>query len=294
MNLREEKRPTRNGARAAASSHARKKPLLRRRGSENPEGRMSLAEHFLELRKRLFLSALAIVIAAVAGWILSDAVWDILRHPVTDIAHRTGRVAQISYTDVTSSFDLKLRIAFFVALFLASPVWFYQVWAFFAPGLKRKEKLVGISFIASAVPLFLFGAATAWYVLPNLVHLLTQFSSEKDALLLEARNYLDFATKLMFAVGIGYVLPVFLVLLNVIGVLSGRAILRGWRVAVLLIALFAALTTPAADIVSMFLLMIPMIVLYIIAALIALAHDKRRAKREQNFLKTDFIEVEEE
>jgi sec-independent protein translocase protein TatC len=241
---------------------------------------MSLGAHLVELRKRIVISAIAIIIAAIAGWFLSDLVWELLRAPVQQIAENEDRVAQISYTDVTSSFDLKLRISFFIAIFIACPVWLYQVWAFFAPGLTRREKVIGVSFIGAAVPLFLGGGFTAWWVLPNIVRLLTGFSSDQDALLLNARDYLSFAMKLMFAVGAGYVMPVLLVLLNFIGVLKGKTILRGWRIAVLVIALFAAITTPAADIVSMFVLLVPMTALYFLAVGIAVLHDRRVAKKQ--------------
>lgn len=242
---------------------------------------MRLAEHLVELRKRLVISAIAVLIAAVAGWLLADFVWDLLRVPVSQVAQEDGRLAKITYTDVTSAFDLKLRIAFFIALFIGSPVWLYQAWAFFAPGLTRKEKLGTIAFLSAAVPLFLGGAAVAWLLLPNIVLLLTGFGSDQDALLLDARVYLNFATRLMFAVGIGFVLPVFIVLLNFVGVFSATAVIRSWRVFVLTIFVFAALTTPAADISSMLLLACSMILLYLIAGLICVLHDKATGKRRR-------------
>jgi sec-independent protein translocase protein TatC len=98
---------------------------------------------------------------------------------------------------------------------------------------------------------------------------------------LDARTYYDFVIKLVLAVGIAFVLPVFLILLNFVGILSARSILRGWRVAILAIVLFTAIATPAADLISMFLLAIPMVVLYFAAALIAYLHDRRVAKRAQ-------------
>ncbi len=247
---------------------------------KNPEARMSLGEHLVEFRKRLIISALAIFLAAIAGWFLSPTVWELLRAPIDQVAQDQGRVAQITYTTVTESFDLQLKVSLFIALFLASPIWFYQIWAFFSPALKRREKIIGASFIAAAVPLFLAGAVTAWWVLPNIVKLLTTFSSSQDAFLPNAREYLSFAMKLMIAVGVGYVMPVILVLLNVIGVLSGKAILKGWRVAVLIMAVFAAMVTPAADVISMFIILVPMTVLYFVAVGIAMLRDRRVAKKQ--------------
>lgn len=245
---------------------------------------MSLGEHLIELRKRLVISAFAIVLGAVAGWFLSDLVWDALRVPIEQIALEQGREANINYGDITSAFDLKLQIAFFLAILLASPVWLYQIWAFLAPGLTGKEKRYGVAFLLTAVPLFLLGALAGWFVLPNIVRLMTSFAPPEDAAFITARSYLDFTIKLMLVIGIGFVLPVFIVLLNFVGVLSAQAILRGWRVAVLIITLFTALATPAADLISMFLLAVPMIILYFTAAGIAHVHDKRLAKRQAEML----------
>ena len=242
------------------------------------KGRMSLGEHLVELRKRLFISAAAIVIGLVAGWLLSGWVWDILRVPIEQLI-ADGRQATISYGDITGAFNTKMQIALFVAVLIASPVWLYQIWAFVAPGLTRREKLYGVAFLGAAVPLFLGGAFAGWKVLPNIVTLMATFQPEQDSFFLEARNYLDFATKLLLVVGVGFVLPVFLVMLNFIGVVRGASILKSWRIALLVIILFAGIATPAADLTSMFLLAAPIIVLYFIAAGIAILHDRRVDKK---------------
>ncbi|UOQ58448.1 twin-arginine translocase subunit TatC [Leucobacter allii] len=250
----------------------------RARRPRNPEGRMSLGEHLVELRKRLMISAAAIVVALVAGWLLSDWVWEMLRRPVLDLAE-LGRDAQISYADISSGFDTKVQISLFIAVIIASPVWLYQIWAFLAPGLTRREKFMGVGFLAVAVPLFLGGAVAGWFVLPNIVRLMASFQPTEDTFNLNARSYLDFAIKLLLAVGVGFVMPVLLVMLNFVGVLRGMSILKSWRVAILIIVLFAAITTPAADLMSMFLLAAPIVVLYFGAAGIAILHDRRADKR---------------
>lgn len=264
-----------------------------RRKRGRGEARMSLGEHFLELRKRLLISAIAIVVGLVAGWIFRFQVWDVLRQPVYDIAEQQGREASINYGDVTSGFDLQVQIALFIAVIVASPVWLYQIWAFFAPGLSKKEKLYTLGFFGTAIPLFLAGIYAGWLVFPNIVRLLISFAPQEDSALLTARPYLDLAIKLMLAVGVGFVMPVFIVLLNFIGVLSAKSIIKAWRGAILGIILFAGITTPAADLVSMFLLAVPMIMLYFLAALVAYIHDRRQAKRQAaEFAEYGFDETE--
>lgn len=238
---------------------------------------MSLGEHLRELRKRLIISAVAILLAAIAGFVLAPFVIDAIRVPIDQIAEE--RNATIVYTTVTGAFDLRLMIAITIAIVIASPIWLYQLFAFLVPGLTQKEKRYTFGFFFSAVPLFFAGGYAGWLVFPHMVLLLTSFSSQLEATYLDARIYYDFVVKLVLAVGVGFVLPVFLVLLNLIGVLSAAAIIKGWRIAILLITLFTALATPAADVISMFLLAIPMVILYFSAWAIAWFHDRRVAKR---------------
>jgi nucleoside-diphosphate-sugar epimerase len=121
---------------------------------------------------------------------------------------------------------------------------------------------------------------SGWFVLPHIVELMLGFTPAAAANFLDATTYYDFVLKLVLAVGVAFVLPVFLVLLNFVGVLSAAAIIKAWRVAILVIVLFTAIATPAADIVSMFVLAIPMVVLYFAAYGVAWLHDRRAAKRQ--------------
>lgn len=241
--------------------------------------RMSLGEHLVELRRRLGVIGLSVVVAAVGGWFLADPVWWALSEPVLEIARERDRNAEINYTTVTEAFDTKVAIAVVLGIVMAAPVWLYQVWAYLMPALLKNEKKIALGFLSAAIPLFLAGVTLGWFILPNVVVLLTGFAPTETATLLTARVYLDFALKLVIAVGVGFVLPVFLVVLNVVGVLSAKAIIGGWRWAVILIALFTALATPAADVVSMFLLAIPMIFLYFVAWGIAWLNDRRVGKK---------------
>lgn len=248
----------------------------KRRG--NREGRMTLSEHVVELRKRLFRCALAVVVGAVVSWFLAGPVMDIVRGPITAIAKQQGRDAMLNYDSITGAFDLKMQVAITVGIVISSPVWLWQIWAFFVPALKRTELRYALGFFFTAVPLFLAGATVGWLLVPHIVSLLTSFASQQDSAIIAAKTYFDFIMKLVVAVGVAFVLPVFLVLLNFVGVLSARSIISSWRWAIILIALFTAIATPSADVLSMFLLAIPIAGLYFAAYGVAVIHDRRAVK----------------
>lgn len=254
------------------------------RGGKNREGRMTLGDHLLELRKRLYVAAAAILVGMVGGWFVADLLLNLLREPIYTIAEAQNRVATLNYDGISSAFDLKLQIALTIGIVATSPVWLYQIWAFFMPGLTRREVKYTLGFFLSAVPLFLLGCWAGWTVFPHIVELMTSFAPSQDSAIITAKTYFDFVLKLVLVVGVAFVLPVFLVLLNFAGVISAKSILKSWRVAILLIILFTAIATPAADILSMFMLAIPMVVLYFTAAGIAWLHDRRKAKKAKLLL----------
>jgi sec-independent protein translocase protein TatC len=243
---------------------------------------MSLANHLIELRRRLGRAALAVVLGTVAGWLLSDGLLAAIRMPVELAAQEQNRFASLNYDSVTGAFDLKVQIAFTIGIVISSPIWLYQIWAFFIPGLTRKEIKYSLGFFLSAVPLFVAGCAAGTFVFPHIVQVLTGFVPTEDSSILRATDYFTFILKLTIAVGVAFVLPVFIVLLNFMGVISAKGIIGSWRVALIAIVLFSALTTPSADVVSMFVLAIPMVALYAVAAGIATVRDRSiaRATRE--------------
>ena len=240
---------------------------------------MPLIEHLLELRKRLMWSALAILVGGVVGWFVSDWVLDLLSAPLISAGGAAGRNAQINFPNITSAFDVRFEIAIIVGVVITSPVWLYQIFAFLTPAFTRKEKKYVFGFFFSAVPLFLAGCAAGLWVIPHIVGLMVSLAIGNSSSFIDAKSYLDFALRLMLVVGIAFVLPVFLVLLNFVGVLRGRTILKSWRWAILAIVIFTAVATPSADVISMLLLALPMIVLYFAAVGIAVIHDKRVDRR---------------
>ncbi|MFF9563901.1 twin-arginine translocase subunit TatC [Leifsonia sp. NPDC014704] len=240
---------------------------------------MGLGEHFSELRRRLTRAALAVVVAVVAGWFVAEPTLDALRGPVTTAAQSQDRSVVINFPSISAAFDLRIEIAVIVGIVLSSPVWLYQVFAFFMPALDRREKRFTYGFVLSALPLFLAGCVAGVWVMPHIVVLMTGFAPASTSSYLDAGAYFDFVLKLTLVTGVAFVLPLFIVLLNFAGVVSGHAIAHAWRWALIGICLFTAIATPAADVLSMLLLAAPMLALYGAACGVTLLNDRRRDRR---------------
>ncbi|WP_179435473.1 twin-arginine translocase subunit TatC [Microbacterium pseudoresistens] len=246
---------------------------------------MSLAGHLIELRKRLVISAAALVVGMIIAFIVADPVIHFITEPIRIVIDKRGDdFAALNFGSVTSAFDLRMRIAFSIGIFLAAPIWLWQIWAFIMPGLTKKEIKYTIAFVAAAIPLFFGGCYVGLVVTPHVIELMWGFTPEGGVNFYSAKEYYDFVFKLMIVIGVSFVLPVFLVALNVAGVMSGRTIIRGWRVAVLIATVFAALATPAADVVSMLMLAGILIVLFFAAAGLSMLFDRRKSKRQNDVL----------
>lgn len=236
-------------------------------------GTMPLAGHVREARRRAIRAAVALAIGVVIGFMAADQVIDVLRAPIEELAE--SRLASLNYDTVTGAFDLKLKIALFVGVVVSSPVWLLELFAFVTPGLNHRERRYGLGFTSVAVPLFIAGCGFGFLLFPHMVGVLAGFSSEQDTTILTASYYVDFVLKFVLAIGIAFVLPVLVVVLNLLGLLPARTLRRSWRVIVVTITLFSALVTPAADVLSMFLVAVPMSALFGAAVLITHVHDRR-------------------
>lgn len=242
----------------------------------NPDRRMNLGGHLRELRIRLYWSALFILTAAVGGWFLFDPVFSILQAPFKELSATPGISAIINFGSVSAPFDLRLQVSLFLGFIMASPFWLYNLWAYVSPALDLKTRRVSIVFVAISTPLFLTGCYIAWVLIPSFVKSLLSFTPQGSAAIINANDYILFALRVLLVFGVALVLPALLLLLNYLGVLTAKSIIKGWRLAVFFAAVVAALATPVSDPMSMLLLAIPLILLYLLAALIAMLFDRKR------------------
>jgi sec-independent protein translocase protein TatC len=246
---------------------------------KNPDAKMSLSGHLKELRNRLFWSALFILAGSIAGWFMFDAVFEELQRPIIELADKPGSNATINFPTVVSAFDVRLQVSIFLGVLMSSPVWLFNLWAFITPGLKQKEKRYTIGFILTAVPLFAAGTLLAWSSLPAFVVVLVGFTPDGGANVINASEYILFTTRILLVFGLAFVLPVVLVMLNFAGVITAQNIIKSWRLAIFVSAVVGAIATPVAEPMAMFLLMIPLLLLYFMAAGVAQLHDRRIAKK---------------
>jgi sec-independent protein translocase protein TatC len=240
---------------------------------------MSLSGHLKELRNRLFWSALFIIGGSIAGWYLFDFVFNELQRPIVELASKPGSNVTINFPTVVSAFDVRLQVSIFLGILMSAPVWLYNLWAFITPGLKKREKRYTIGFVIASVPLFIGGTALAWSSLPTFVVVLVGFTPDGAANVINASEYILFTIRILLVFGLAFVLPVALVMLNFAGVITAENIIKSWRMAVFISAVVGAIATPVAEPMAMFLLMVPLLILYFLAAGVAFLHDKRVAKK---------------
>jgi sec-independent protein translocase protein TatC len=218
-----------------------------------------LIDHLIELRTRLLRATFGLVLVFAALLPFANRLYAMLAKPLLDKLPKGG---QLIATDVASPFFAPVKLAFFVALFVVMPWLLYQLWAFVAPGLYRREKKLALPLLVSSLLLFYSGCAFAYFaVLPAVFSFLTRVTPTGVAMMTDIAAYLDFVLVVFLAFGASFELPVAIVILVLLGWVT-PAQLREWRgYAIVGIFVIAAVITPP-DVVSQMLLALPMILLY--------------------------------
>jgi sec-independent protein translocase protein TatC len=257
--------------------------FVRSQRRENPEGRMPLMDHIRELRNRIIKMVLALALGMVVGFIYFHWAWYKIEAPFCSakINGMTGcKVVgdQLVVGAILDPFYLRVKIAFIVGLILSCPVWLYQIWAFIAPGLYSREKRWTYTFVGTAVPLFVGGALFGYLVMPRGLHYLLGLTPHGVVNLPSVDTYLSYALLMLIGFGLAFEVPLFLVGLNLVGILT-HARFRKWRrVMIFSVFLFAGIASPSPDPITMLLLAGPCVVLVEVAEVIVWVNDRRRAR----------------
>lgn len=243
---------------------------------------MPLTEHLRELRSRLVKSGIAIGLGMVLGWIYYAELFALLSAPfqgAVEQAQAEGRDVTLALTGVADPFVLQIQIAALAGLVVSAPVWLYQLWRFVTPGLHRHERRWAIGFVAVATPLFFGGVVLAYTVLPLGLEVLLGFTPDNVENIVSVDRYLSFFIRTVLVFGVGFLLPLLVVVLNFAGLLTGKRLISWWRWIIIGIVIFAAVATPTGDPINLLLLAGPILLLVAIAVGICVLNDRRRARR---------------
>ncbi len=216
---------------------------------------MSLVDHLSELRRRLMISAAAILVGSVIGFYFAARIISFLKAPL-DL---NGPLVALGIGD---AFFINLKIAIATGIVLAMPVLLYELWAFISPGLTPHERKVARPWVPLALFFFVIGVAVAYVVLPFASAFLLGFQSPDLKVLLAADRYFDFVTTLFLAFGLVMEFPIVLVLLSKVGIVTSKRLRSSRRMVILGITVFSAIATPGGDIVSPTVMAVVMYILY--------------------------------
>lgn len=245
---------------------------------ENVDGSAApLTEHLAELRKRLIVCCWAIGICFVGSYNFSKELFELLTLPLVQVMPQQSSMI---FTGLAEGFFTYLKVAFIAGILLASPVVFYQVWAFIAPGLYSHEKKYIFPFTFFSAVFFIGGALFGYFfVFPFAFEFFLSFNTEKITALPSLREYLTFSTKLLIAFGLAFELPVFIFFLVKLGLVKVETLTKNRKYVVVAAFITAAILTPP-DVVTQVMMAIPLLMLYEVGILAARLTEKKEKEEE--------------
>jgi sec-independent protein translocase protein TatC len=260
---------------------SRREPERSPTGATPPDDQMTLTEHLAELRVRIIRSALAVVLGAVIVIVFYDQVLDFIRGPYDDLCQRKPEgfcESELFILDPLEGFATRLRIATWGGMILAMPVILWQIWRFIVPALHAKEKRYAIPFVLSSVLLFCLGGALAFLTLERALEFLISWSGSDVEQAFQVSKYVRLVGLMVAAFGVGFLFPVLLVFLQLVGAITPSTLLGAWRYAIVGIFVLAAVITPSGDPISLLMLSVPLLIFYFVSVLIGYVIERRRRK----------------
>jgi sec-independent protein translocase protein TatC len=240
---------------------------------------MPLLGHLEELRWRLVKSLLAVVVAFVPAYAFVTTLFTLLLRPL----HGLPDAPPVVGLAPTEAFFAKLKVAFIAAIFAASPVVFYQLWQFVAPGLYQNEKRYVIPFVLFASVFFLLGAGFCYTVVLPVAYgfFLEEYKTIGVQATLRISEYFSFTSRMLLAFGVTFELPVLAFFFARVGLITHRTLLDFFRYSVVGIFIVAAVLTPGPDVASQLLLAGPLLLLYLVSIGVAYVFGTRRYENKE-------------
>ena len=244
---------------------------------------MPLLSHLEELRKRLLISVIAVLVGAIVCWILYPQILEELLRPYCEIRKGVssedtlfGQNCDLLVTDPLEPFSVRMMVAGYGGLVLAIPVILWQVWRFIAPGLYPKERRWAVPLVLLGVFLFVAGAGLAYWSIPRALDFLVSIGGPDLVSVFSPTKYLGFIVKMTVAFGVGFEFPLILVMLQLAGMVSHKTLRRGRRYAVVGVVALVAILTPSGDPLTLMILSVPMILFYELSILFGRLIERRR------------------
>ncbi len=242
----------------------------------NADTRQMLWDQVEALRMHLLRAVLFLALTVGISFFFTQTLIDFLAQPV-------GGLDKLTAIEVTESISVFMKVALLSGIALAVPYIAFELWLFAAPGLKPRERKMGLAGIPLAAIFFLGGAAFTFFImLPAALPFLNEFMQIRTEL--RPQSYFSFVTGLMLWIGISFEFPLVIYVLSAIGLIKPQILAQQWRLAIVIIAVVAAAITPTIDPVNQGLVMAPMILLYFISiglSYIAYAGRKQEKAGEQ-------------
>lgn len=238
---------------------------------------MSIIDHLVELRKRVIFTLIAVAVGTAVSWIWVDDIFRFIILPLEQAAPN-AEMAKIHIRDLTETFFTLLKTAMVAGVFVSSPIMFYNLWAFIAPGLYSHEKRVALPFVFIATLFFLGGASFCYFlVMPLGFEFLFKFSTGLAQPTLMMSEHYALSIKLLLAFGTIFEMPVVAMFLSALGVITHHTLIRHWRVAIVGSFIFGALLTPP-DVGTQLMMAVPLVALYAVSIGVAWFFTARRAR----------------
>src|SRR3954462_5013860 len=247
------------------------------------EARMTLAEHLRELRRRIVIAVLAIIVGTIVAFVFHTRIQSVVTGPYCSLQasyHKlTGNSCTLIVTGILDPFTVTLRLSLYAGLLISSPVWLWQLWRFGTPGRYARGRRWAVVFVAASSSLFAAGTVVAYYTMRNGLQFLLGFASGGIGALPTFTSYLSYFTAMILVFALSFEFPLAIIMLNIVGVLSAER-LKHWTRGILSgIFAFAAVATPTQDPFTMLALAVPISLLYFGAYGVAVVHDRRAARR---------------